>query len=184
MTEPGYFEHLYRTDPDPWGLADAPYEHRKRAVTMASLPRARYSRAFEPACAGGHLTALLAERCDRVLAVDLVPTAVERTAARGLANVDVTRGSLPTDWPDGSLDLVVLAEVLYFLTPRDRAEVARRTVDSLAPDGHVLAVHWRHDFAESASTPEEAHGDLHDHGLAVVVSHLEDDFRLEVLRRA
>lgn len=187
MTEPAYFERLYATDPDPWRLESAPYEHRKRALTLASLPRERYARAFEPACGPGLLTTDLAERCDELVASDPVADAVERAAARvaraGQAHVSVQRGALPDDWPEGPLDLVVLAEILYFLDRDQRAAVARRCREALTRDGHVVAVHWRHDFAESASLPERAHDDLHDVDLVPVVTHLEDDFRLEVFTR-
>lgn len=184
MTDPAYFEDLYRTDPDPWRLDGAPYEERKRALTLASLPRARYDRAFEPACARGRITALLAERCTEVVALDPVEAALERVRALGLPGVDVRRGAVPDDWPEGTFDLVVLSELLYFLTPAQRARCAERTVASLRPRGHVVAVHWRQDFAEAASTPERAHVDLHALGLRTVVAHLEDDVRLEVLARA
>lgn len=184
MTDPAYFENLYRTDPDPWHLDGAPYEERKRELTLASLPRARYGRAFEPACAAGQITALLATRCDEVVAMDLVTIALERLRQRRLSRVDVRRGAMPHDWPEGVFDLVVLSEVLYFLSPEQRALTARMTVEGLADDGQVLAVHWRHDFDEAASRPDDAHADLHAAGLRGVVTHVERDFRLEVLERA
>jgi hypothetical protein len=43
---------------------------------MASLPRQCYQRVFEPACANGELSALLAERCADLLCQDLDATAV------------------------------------------------------------------------------------------------------------
>lgn len=181
MTDPAYFEELYRTDPDPWGLDAAPYEHRKRALTLASLPSPRYRRVFEPACARGRITELLVDRCREVVAMDPVQSALDVLDGRRLAHVTTVRGAVPHDWPEGSFDLVVLSELLYFLTPEERAACARRTVESLRPGGHVLAVHWRHDFAEAASRPEDAHLDLHATDLRTLVSHLEDDFRLDVL---
>lgn len=184
MTDPAYFEHLYRTDPDPWRLDGSPYEERKRALTLASLPSERYGRAFEPACAGGRITEMLATRCDTVVAMDPVATALERVRALAMPAVQLVQGAVPDDWPPGTFDLVVLSEVLYFLDADQRREVALRTARSLAPRGHVLAVHWRHDFAEAATSPEAAHADLHATGLRTSVTHLEHDFRLEVLVRA
>jgi SAM-dependent methyltransferase len=184
VTDPGYFEDLYRTDPDPWRLEGSAYEDRKRALTLASLPRARYRRAFEPACAGGRITELLAARCEAVLAMDPVEVAIERVRARALSGVEPVQGAVPEDWPGGTFDLVVLSELLYFLTRAQRRLVADLTLASLAPRGHVVAVHWRHDFEEAASEPESAHSELHTTGLRTLVTHLEDDFRLEVLGRA
>ena len=78
---PGYFARLYADSDDPWGLSARYYEQRKRAVVMASLPRARFRRAFEPGCALGLNTVELARRCDEVVAWDIAGQAVEHTRA-------------------------------------------------------------------------------------------------------
>ena len=41
-TSRSYFEQMYRDDADPWEFESSPYEQRKYAVTVASLPRSRY----------------------------------------------------------------------------------------------------------------------------------------------
>ena len=73
--DPGYFRDQYAASADPWGLAERWYEARKYTVTTALLPRQRYGMAFEPGCSIGVLTALLAPRCDTLLACDAVPDA-------------------------------------------------------------------------------------------------------------
>lgn len=83
-----YFDELYRRSDDPWKLREGWYERRKRALTLAMLPRPRYRNAFEPGCANGELTLELARRCDALLAADLHGRAVQLTrerVARGLA---------------------------------------------------------------------------------------------------
>ena len=77
-TSRSYFEEMYRDDTDPWGFETSPYEHRKYAVTVASLPRCHYRTAYEPGCSVGVLSELLAARCDRLLCSDIVPCALER----------------------------------------------------------------------------------------------------------
>lgn len=74
--DPQYFAELYATHEDPWAFRTRWYERRKRELVMASLPRQCYQRVFEPACANGELSALLAERCAELLCQDLDPTAV------------------------------------------------------------------------------------------------------------
>jgi trans-aconitate methyltransferase len=139
-----YFESIYASEPDPWGFASRWYETRKYAITLASLPREQYARGFEPGCANGVLTALLAPRCARLLATDVVPACVERARAhtRLLGNVDVREMAIPDVWPEERFDLVVLSEVLYYLSPAGLAEVLARLDASLAPGGHVISVHW------------------------------------------
>ncbi|KAG0772942.1 hypothetical protein G6F22_015306 [Rhizopus arrhizus] len=48
-----HFERLYRKDDDPWRVATAWYERRKRAVLLATLARERYGHIFEAALRRG-----------------------------------------------------------------------------------------------------------------------------------
>lgn len=185
MTDPAHFEQLYDDAVDPWQLAEREYERRKYALTVASLPNRRYVRAFEPACSIGVLTALLADRCDAVLATD--PASSLDEARRRVPDQTVTfaRGSVPHDWPTGSFDLIVLSELLYYLDERQRLDVLARALDSLEPQGHLVLVHWRHDFDVAASTGDVVHDEVASHSeVRTVVSHVEDDFRLEVFAHA
>jgi hypothetical protein len=118
VTEPAqapgaFFEQRYRRDPDPWQFATSPYEQRRYDITLASLPRQRYERAFEPGCSVGALTERLAARCGSLLAMDGAPTAV-REARRRCApqpHVEVCCGEVPTAWPAGGFDLILLSEL-------------------------------------------------------------------------
>src|SRR6202012_159072 len=85
---PGYFDEIYASAADPWGLADRWYETRKYALSVALLPRERYGRAFEPGCSIGVLSTRLAPRCGQLLACDGAADAVASARARaaGLAN--------------------------------------------------------------------------------------------------
>ena len=185
MTDPAYFERMYAGSDDPWHLDGNPYEQRKYALTVASLPRQRYRRGFEPGCSIGLLTALLASRCDELVATDPVAEPLATARARVTApHVTFEQSALP-DWPDGELDLVVLSEVLYFLSAEVRAQVLARVIERLDTDGHVVLVDWRHRFAEAACTGDEAHTEFRDSpGLTRLVQHVEDDFLLEVFCRA
>lgn len=192
MTESGYFDALYAASADPWDLASSLYERRKLALLMGSLPALRYRSAFEPGCAIGVTTVALAGRCDRLLSMDGAAAAVTqasaRIAVRGLAErVSVVRGLVPADWPDGSFDLLVLSELLYYLDADARLAVASRAAESLAPGGDIAAVHWRPGFAEAETTGdqvcEELLERLGERGLRVIVDHVEEEFRLLVFRR-
>ena len=55
-----FFDEFYTEGADRWGFETRWYEKRKRAMTLASLPRERFGSAFEPGCAIGVLTAELA----------------------------------------------------------------------------------------------------------------------------
>ena len=46
-----YFDELFQGNDDPWAFKQRWYERRKRALTLAALPRERYASVFEPGCA-------------------------------------------------------------------------------------------------------------------------------------
>jgi len=140
----GYFERVYRDNPDPWGFASRWYEARKYALTVAALPRQRYVRAFEPGCSIGVLTEQLAARCDALIAGELVPAVADHARARlaGQPHVEVRALAIPEDWPDGRFDLIVLSEVAYYLTLDGLHALLARIDACLDPGGHVIAVHW------------------------------------------
>ena len=50
---------------------------------------------------------------------------------------------VPHEWPDDVFDLIVLSEILYFLSPADIIALADRTLATLEADGLVLLVNWR-----------------------------------------
>lgn len=181
-----YFEDLYAGSPDPYGTHDRWYEQRKRDVVLASLPRARFARCYEPGCGAGALTVRLAERCDAVLATDFSEQALQhaRTRTQGLPQVRLARHRLPQDWPvTEQFDLVVFSELGYFLTLPAIEQVARDCTATLAPDGVVLACDWLPAFDERACPTEAAHAALSATGLHSLLTHVEADFRLQVWAR-
>lgn len=144
-------DDLHRSVADPWGVDRRFYERRKRALLLAALPRERFRRAAELGCSTGALAADLAARCDELHALDASPAALAAARERlaDAPGVTVHEARLPGDWPtalpaDAGLDLVVVSEVGYFLSPlaleRLVAEVAARLTD----DGTVVLAHWRH----------------------------------------
>lgn len=55
--EDRYFDGLVAGNDDPWAFRQRWYEQRKRAITLAALPRPHYRAIFEPGCANGELSA-------------------------------------------------------------------------------------------------------------------------------
>ena len=66
-----HFEARYAADPDPWDFEGSAYERAKYERTLAALGERRYASAFEAGCSIGVFTAMLADRCDELLAVDI-----------------------------------------------------------------------------------------------------------------
>ena len=148
-----YFDQMYADTDDPWQLATRWYEQRKYAITLALLPNRRYRHAFEPGCSIGTLTALLAQRCDQVTAVDVVDAAVRSAdvrlrQARCRDRVTLARSSLDEPWPPGPFDLLVLSEVAYYLEADSLAGVLECECARLQPGANVVAAHWRHPVSD------------------------------------
>jgi hypothetical protein len=48
----------------------------------------------------------------------------------------------PEQWPDGAFELILLSEVVYYLSPEDVGRLAARVAGSLPRGGSVILVHW------------------------------------------
>lgn len=183
------FDTLYQHSDDPWHLQSRWYERRKRQLTLAALPRERYRRAFEPGCAGGELTALLAARCDTLLAADLHERAVALTLARishtaEASHVRVEQRTIPHEWPNETFDLIVISEIAYYLSDTELHALALRIGATLDVDGTLLACHWRRPFDAALQSTEALHAHFSAHcGLTRIVHHDEADLLLDVWTR-
>jgi len=159
---PEAFEKRYSVDPDPWRFATSAYERERYTVTMNALSADHYASAFEPGCSIGELTALLAPRCDRLLATDVSATAVETARQRCARydNVRVECGDLRTVALDTPLDLVVLSELAYYFEVDQLESISHRLATALGTGGTFLAVHWLGESADHVLHGDEAHGIL------------------------
>jgi SAM-dependent methyltransferase len=153
-----HFERLARESDDPWSYATSDYEQRKYRLTLAYLPE-RTGRTLELGCSIGVFTAMLAPRCDHLVAVDFSPTALERARRRvaGIGQVELHERRLPEEMPAGPFDTIVCAEVLYYWSADLVADGVRRMEAALAPGGTLLAVHWRHPDPRRELTGDDVH---------------------------
>lgn len=151
------FETLYRSNLDPWDYETSGYEQDKYRMTLAALPRERYCSAVEIGCSIAVLGERLASRADRYLGLDVSATAVEAASDRlsGLPWAAAVIGEVPQDWPDGRYDLVVLSEILYFLSAPEIAELAAFVARDTVPGGDCVVVSW-HGETDTALTGAEA----------------------------
>lgn len=180
-----YFDGLYLAKDDPWDLATKWHDVRKYAVTVASLPRERYRRCYEPGCSVGLLTKLLAARCDSVLATDAIPSAVDQTReiVADLDNVQASVATLPRDMPDGTFDLIVIGDLLYYLSAADLDATVDGLVARLEDGGDLVGVHFRDRENGGNFDGFNAHEAVERRpGLTRVVHHEDEWFVLDVWR--
>lgn len=192
MSETGlatdYFDDMYARDPDPWGFTTRWYERRKRALTMAALPKARYHNAFEPGCSIGTLSAELTDRCDRLVCTDIAAQALDSAGRRidrlpesERGAVEFRRWALGEPWPDEHFDLIVLSEVCYYLDSVSLRTAFAHAVDHLEPDGTLLCVHWRRKVPEYPLSGDHVHAIARTtHGLTALAGYHDEDLLLDV----
>ncbi len=142
-----YFEALFARE-DPWGYG-SDYEQVKYEQTLALLGERRFGSALEIGCAEGRFTERLIGHADRILAIDVSPTALERAEARlagkpGAEAVRFARHDLFGEELPGRFDLILCSELLGYLTRRQDVErVLARVLRALEPDGLLVMANAR-----------------------------------------
>ena len=156
---PAYFDQVYQANRDPWNFETSPYEREKYATTLAALPRPHYGQAFEIGCSLGVLTAQLAPRCGRLLAVDVSEAALAQARQRcaDLAQVTLRLMRVPEEFPAQQFDLILVSEVGYYWSGADLARAADQLVAGLAPGGQLLLVHWTPPVHDYPLTGDDVH---------------------------
>ncbi|QKZ13972.1 SAM-dependent methyltransferase [Spirosoma sp. KUDC1026] len=184
-----YFDDVYRANDDPWQFATSPYEQAKYEATMAALPNAQYHNAFEIGCSIGVLSAMLAGRCDKLLAVDAseLPLKAARERLASYPNVTVEQLSVPNQFPTDQFDLILLSEVGYYLSRPDLMRLRQQLIDNLVPQGHLLLVHWTPFVPDYPLTGDEVHEQFMESVTSGQLAHLlnqrTDKYRLDLFQK-
>jgi hypothetical protein len=139
------YANCFTAQRDPWGYEDTPFTLEKFEAAIDLLNEVcgntRFKAAWEIGCAEGAMTARLAQICERLLAVDYIPLALERARDRCLSfgNVSFKKWDLQSDSAFDQFDLIVLTDVLGTLGGRNDIRRARdKVVNALAPAGYLL----------------------------------------------
>ena len=152
-----HFDALYRANPDPWDYQSSTYEARKYAATLAALTQPHYRTIIEPGCSIGVLSAGLAARCDRLVALDFSPVAVRQAKRRlaGFAGSTANIAKLPQDWPEGRYDLIMFSELIYYLAAPEIIVLAHLVARDATAQAECVIIHYQGD-TETDVKPDEA----------------------------
>lgn len=140
--EPGHFDALFDTSDDPWGYTHSPYEQGRHAATIAALGGRRFERAWEAGAASGILTEKLLGSCDKLVATDASPIAAGHAQKRIGSRAEVACMRLPEAAPDGSFDLILLSDMLYYLGLEGVIATAGLCEARLRPKGMLVVVSY------------------------------------------
>ncbi|MEX2476019.1 SAM-dependent methyltransferase [Marinobacter sp.] len=143
-TSPEFFERLYQRAEDPWDFRHSNYERERYAAIVARLNDRQYRSAFEPGCAIGELTAMLAPLCQSLEAIDFSASAIKtaRHRCRDYPQVHAHQGALPEGVPKQPCDLIVFSEIGYYFTPHKLETLVVLLWSKLEPGGRLIACHW------------------------------------------
>jgi SAM-dependent methyltransferase len=185
--QPSYFEDLYSQNPDPWDFATSDYEAQKYQATINALPNQRYSNALEVGGSIGVLTALLAQRCDSLLSIDVSEIAQQQAISRcqNLPQVRFEIAQIPQDYPDEMFDLTLLSEVGYYLNWQDLKTTQQLIIKHLDVGGHLLLVHWTLFAKDYPLTGDEVHNSFLelDTDLKHLIGWRQERYRLDLFER-
>lgn len=186
-----YFEVRYLV-PDPWALQTSAYERERADRTIDVLSGRRYPTALEVGCGEGIFTSRLLGLCDRVVAADFSALALRRARRRhaGDARVVLRHLDALTGDPGGPFDLVVCAELFYYMNRAQFEEVAPRVARWVADGGDLCLVHGTspHDRAGTVSDRASSARQIHERfsripQLTVLRDHAFPRYRITLLRR-
>lgn len=151
------FERTFADDPDPWRTFSGWDEAIKRAAILHAIGPGPHGRILELAAGNGSNSRALAARTLRLDATEatiagtrLVASAVQPYAPRARA----IRLAVPARFPRARYDAIVIAELLYYLSPSAMARTAHNVAAALRPGGTLVLAHHRidfHDFAQHAA---------------------------------
>jgi hypothetical protein len=117
--------------------------------------------------------------------VDIIdePLRAARATCEDQPWVRFKRMRIPDEWPDEAFDLIVLSEVLYFLSPADIAAVADHVCTTLGSGGVVLLVNWRGQSDDPCTGDEAADifAERSRHWLYSIAHRQDDAYRLDLL---
>lgn len=147
------FDAKFAADDDPWRtFNDADEALKRRAILHAMGPRP-WGRVIELAAGNGSNSAAIAPRALRLDATEATASGTEliakvlrpyRHRARAIRLV------VPGRLPRRQYDIAVVAELIYYLSPRAMAVTAHDVAASLRPGGTLVLAHHRIDFPDFA----------------------------------
>ena len=156
---PRYFDSVYANSEDPWSFTTSEYEASKYRHTLDSLPHLKYRNALEIGCSIGVLTEHLANRCDRLLSVDVSERALDSARKRcaTLHHARFERMEIPAEMPDATFDLIIVSEVAYYWQ-REDLDLAATLLAVRQPVGaHLILVHFTPLVPDYPLTGDQVH---------------------------
>lgn len=120
------FEDIYRNHPDPWKIEEHYILGLSRVTsTLKHIPESSYSNILDLGCCKGYSTDLLSNFGEKIVGVDIAPTAVRKAKIRlnNKTNCEFVAGDIQKlPFKHSSFDLIACIEVLSYLAKSPNLE--------------------------------------------------------------
>lgn len=154
------FDAKFAADHDPWRTFEDSDEALKRGAILHAVGAGPWGRVLEIAAGNGSNSAAMAPRARRLDATEatgcgtkLVIKALRPYQGRARA----IQLAVPARFPRVCYDTIVIAELVYYLSPRAMAQTARDVAVSLRAGGTLVLAHHRIDYPDFAQHAANIH---------------------------
>jgi SAM-dependent methyltransferase len=147
------FDAKFAASADPWSTLTDHDEAVKRRAILHALGPGPIGRVLELAAGNGSNSAAIAPRARRLDATEATASGVALVAkaiAHDAPRARAMQLAVPSRLPRPQYDAIVIAELLYYLTPRQMRRTARDTATALRGGGTLVLAHHRIDFPDFA----------------------------------
>ncbi len=134
-------DRIYQALKDPWNFESSPFERARLHLLFEKVTEHPHDSILEVGCAEGVFTSMIAGAAQRVVAIDVSPTAIARAQTR-CPKPTYRTTSLQEFQANEVFDLVVCAETLYYMK-----DVAR-AIEKLSSLGRYCVVSYLEREAE------------------------------------
>lgn len=147
------FDAKFAAADDPWRTFDDADEALKRRAILHAIGPGPWGRVLEVAAGNGSNSAAIAPRALRLDATEATASGT-RLVAKVLrpdsSRARAIRLELPARLPRARYDVAVVAELIYYLSPREMVQTAHDIAVVLRPGGTLVLAHHRIDFPDFA----------------------------------
>jgi 2-polyprenyl-3-methyl-5-hydroxy-6-metoxy-1,4-benzoquinol methylase len=146
------FDRKFANDDDPWSTFTNGDEALKRRAVLHAIGTGPWGRVLEVAAGNGSNSAAIASRALRLDATEGTEsgTALVAKALKGRRRAHALKLVIPDRLPRVQYDVIVVAEVLYYLSLRDMIQTARDLAATLRSGGTLVLAHHRVDYPDFA----------------------------------
>jgi len=171
------FEKLYLEHGDIWNYETSDYERTKYRRTMDCIVAQRSSNAsvLEVGCSIGVFTELLAAQFEQVTAIDISQEALALAARRhSRPNIRFVRSGIRELPATSRYDVIVCAEILYYIPEGDVTQVVNKLANLLSDQGIVVTVSGVTDSKSDARYFDDWNDALTERFERLALDHVED----------